>query len=68
VANYRQNTSARIAAAWSGSRNYGLRILELAVSGIADDAQAEAAVSRQLGGIIVFDQEKKVRGQSAPDK
>ena len=60
VASYRQDTSARIGAALSGSRNYGLRILELAVAGVADEAQAEAAVQRQLAGLIVLGRENVV--------
>ena len=52
VASYRQDLGARLAAAASGSRNYGLRILEIAVRGIADDAQAEAEVRRQLAAMI----------------
>ena len=52
LANYRENASQRIAAAWAGSRNYGLRILEIAVAGNLDAAQADAAVQRQLEQII----------------
>jgi hypothetical protein len=54
LASYRQDTAARVAAALKGSRNYGLRILELAVGGIADDAQAETEVQRQVAGLIHF--------------
>jgi hypothetical protein len=52
LANYRQDTAARFEAALKGSRNYGLRILELAVAGIPDDAQAEVAVQRQINELV----------------
>ncbi|MCX6896867.1 MAG: hypothetical protein NTZ16_15535, partial [Verrucomicrobia bacterium] len=63
VASYREGFSARIGAAMDGSRNYGLRILELAVAGIADDEQAEAAVRRQLAAVIDLE-----HGEAAPGK
>ncbi len=52
LASYRENTQQRIASAWAGSRNYGLRILELAVAGNLDETQADAAGQRQLERLI----------------
>ncbi len=60
VASYREDTASRIEAALSGSRNYGLRILELAVAGVADEVQAELAVQRQLAKLIVPGREDAV--------
>ena len=52
LANRRRDFKSRVAAARAGSRNYGQRFLELAVWGIADQQQAEAALQRQLERII----------------
>ena len=52
LASYRANTAQRLAAARAGSRNYGLRILELAVAGNLDEQQADAALQLQLEQVI----------------
>lgn len=54
VASYRKGVAARVAAARGGSRNYGLRIFELAVTGYPDAAQTDAAVQRRLPQLIRF--------------
>ena len=45
----------RLKAALSGSRNYGLRTLEVLVTGIADPAEAQAALLRRLDQMIKTD-------------
>jgi exosortase len=53
IANMRENTSARLAAAWHGTRGLGQRLLELVVTGPASEAEAEAALQRQLDSLVV---------------
>jgi hypothetical protein len=48
----RENTSARLAAAWHGTRGLGQRLLELVVSGATSQSDAEAALRQQLGLMI----------------
>jgi hypothetical protein len=55
MANPRHETWRRIEAARSGSRNYGQRVLEVAVTGPADEAEAEAALTRQLRSLITVE-------------
>jgi hypothetical protein len=50
--NLRRNHWQRLVAGLSGSRNYGQRSLELAVSGYEDAQAAEAAVVRQLERLV----------------
>ncbi|MBE0545465.1 MAG: exosortase/archaeosortase family protein [Verrucomicrobia bacterium] len=57
VTSYRENTARRVAAVLAGSRNYGLRMLEIAVAGIPDEAAAEAALQAQLEKLIVIGDE-----------
>jgi hypothetical protein len=52
LANRRRDFSSRLAAARSGSRNFGQRFLELAVWGMANEQQATAALQRQLEKLI----------------
>jgi len=52
LANRRRDFNSRVAAALAGSRNYGQRFLELAVWGIADPQQAEAALQKQLEQLV----------------
>lgn len=49
----RMNSWDRIGAALAGSRNFGEHTLEIAVSGIEDPRQADAAVETELRKIIV---------------
>ena len=42
----------RLRAAWKGRRDVGTQMLELAVYGYEDDAEANAALMRQLEKII----------------
>ncbi len=58
VTSYRENTARRVAAALAGSRNYGLRMLEIAVAGADDEVAAETAVRAQLEKLIVFEDVK----------
>ncbi len=48
LANRRTDMAGRIDAAWAGSRNYGQRLLEIAVSGPERPADARAALAREL--------------------
>ena len=50
--NRRRNASERISAALAGSRNFGQRMMEVAVWGYADSRQAEAAFLRQMESLI----------------
>lgn len=50
---HRGDAARRVSAALAGSRNYGLRMLEIAVAGVADDATADAALAAQLEHLIV---------------
>jgi len=52
IANMRENTSARLAAAWYGTRGLGQRLVEMAVSGAASQDDAEIALQHQLNLII----------------
>jgi hypothetical protein len=52
LANRRKNSASRIAAALAGSRNYGQRFLEIAVSGPERAADARAALCRALPTLI----------------
>jgi len=52
LANRRRDVASRVAAALAGSRNYGQRFLELAVWGIFNEQDAEAAVQQQLEKIV----------------
>jgi exosortase/archaeosortase family protein len=52
TASPRNDSLRRISAARLGSRNYGQRVLELAVSGCASPEEADAAVSRELRQLI----------------
>lgn len=52
AANMRENNRARLAAAWAGTRGLGQRILEVVVSGMQNEPQAEAALENQLQGLI----------------
>jgi exosortase len=55
LANRRQTSVSRLAAALAGSRNYGQRYLELAVSGLEDPQAARAALSQQLERLVRLD-------------
>jgi hypothetical protein len=52
LANRRQDCASRVAAALAGSRNYGQRFLEVAVSGYERPEDAKAALLRELGKVI----------------
>jgi len=52
LANRQHDMARRIAAAFAGSRNYGLRLLEIAVAGPDNAADAEAAVRGELKKLI----------------
>jgi exosortase len=52
IANMRENTSARLEAAWQGTRGLGQRLLEMAVSGATSESEAETALQHQLSLII----------------
>ena len=52
LADRRQDTASRIAAALTGSRNYGQSYLELAVAGPDNSAEAEADVRGELQKLI----------------
>ena len=56
LANRRQNTTSRIKAALAGSRNYGQRFLEVAVSGYEKPEDAKAALVDELGKLIKIEQ------------
>lgn len=51
-ANLRENNSARLQAALSGSRSVSQRVIELAVWGCADEKQADESLRRQIGLMI----------------
>lgn len=48
----RMTTASRLAAVWKGRRNLGQQVLEVAVAGPRDAAEAEAEVTRMLAGVI----------------
>jgi hypothetical protein len=52
LANRRKDTTSRIAAALSGSRNFGQRFLEIAITGPERPADAKSALARSLSEII----------------
>ena len=52
LANRRKNTRSRVAAALAGSRNYGQRFFEVAVSGYEQPEDARAALTRELPKLI----------------
>jgi exosortase/archaeosortase family protein len=47
------NLSGRLRAAWNGKRNLGQRLLEIAVLGYDDFAQAREALSKTAGEIVM---------------
>jgi exosortase/archaeosortase family protein len=48
IASMRENTSARLAAAWHGTRGLGQRLVEMAVAGAPNESTAAAALQQQL--------------------
>jgi hypothetical protein len=52
LANRRKDAASRIAAALAGSRNFGQRFLEIAISGPERPADAKAALARSLSTIV----------------
>jgi hypothetical protein len=52
LANRRKDFRSRVAAALTGSRNYGQRFLELAVVGYERPEEAKAALGRELEKLI----------------
>lgn len=56
LANRRKDSKSRLAAALSGSRNYGQRFLEVAVFGCETPEDARAALVRELGKVIQVEQ------------
>lgn len=52
LANRRKDFGSRVAAALDGSRNYGQRFLELAVTGYDRPEAAKAALAQELGKLI----------------
>jgi exosortase len=52
LANRRRDTRSRIAAALAGSRNYGQRFLEIAVTGPTDPDAARIALQQELGMLL----------------
>jgi len=55
LANRRQDTASRIAAALAGSRNDGQRYLEMAVAGPENSEEAKAVFARQLNKMVKID-------------
>ena len=51
--NTRQGFRDRLQAVRAGNRSLGQRVLEIAVWGIADDGEAQAALAGQLQRLIV---------------
>ena len=51
-ANMRENSTARLRAALTGNRTIGQRVFELAVWGIADEAEARAALLQQIQKLV----------------
>jgi exosortase len=60
LANRRKDSASRIAAALAGSRNYGQRFLEIAISGPAQPQDARAALTRSLPALITSAKRKAV--------
>jgi hypothetical protein len=52
LANRRKDTTSRIAAALAGSRNFGQRFLEIAISGPERPADAKSALARSLAAVV----------------
>jgi exosortase len=52
LANRRKDSASRVAAALAGSRNYGQRFLEIAISGPEQPLDARAALTRSLPALI----------------
>jgi hypothetical protein len=52
LANRRQDTASRIAAALAGSRNDGQSFLEVAVAGPENPEEAKAVFARQLNKMV----------------
>jgi exosortase/archaeosortase family protein len=52
LANRRKDSESRIAAAFAGSRNYGQRLLEIAISGPEQPSEAKAALGRSLPALL----------------
>jgi hypothetical protein len=52
LANRRKDSESRIAAAFAGSRNYGQRLLEIAISGPEQPSEANAALARSLPALL----------------
>jgi hypothetical protein len=50
------NVRGRLRAAFQGKRNLGQRLLEIAVSGLDDFAQATEAVSKTVSQIVAVEQ------------
>ena len=50
--NLRENTAARLAAAWAGTRGLGQRMLEFIISGASNEPQAEELLKRELPRLI----------------
>jgi exosortase len=59
LANRRQDSRSRIAAAFAGSRNYGQQYLELAAWGYDDPADARKALNQQLTNLIITHPQKQ---------
>lgn len=52
LANRRKSAASRVSAALAGSRNFGQRFLEIAISGPEQPADARAALGRSLSTVI----------------
>jgi len=61
LANRRQNVRSRVAAALTGSRNYGQRFLEVAVFGCEKPEDARGRLVRELGKLIEGDRKSETR-------
>jgi hypothetical protein len=55
AANMREGHAARLAAAWNGNRGLGQRVFEIAIRGMSDVGQAEAALQRELPKLVRVD-------------
>jgi exosortase len=55
LANRRKDSASRLAAALAGSRNYGQRLLEIAISGPERPLDARAALTRSLPTLITVE-------------
>ena len=61
LANRRRDTGSRIAAALAGSRNYGQRFLEIAVTGPPDPVAARASLQHELEKLLSV-RDKRIEG------